>query len=240
MMKTRKIRSVLFDLDDTLSIVNDTFMVDLLLSSLSSFSDGIVSDEELTAVAKKLRSYNHSSVFLTDVLKQYIKSGEVELFWDKVTILYEKNIHQAVLSLYPGAIDLITLLQKSGYPYGIISNTQSQTGRKTLSVIKDKYGVDLFDKSLFLDQGKFRKPSVEAYELYREQYSHPTTNDATAYVGNTVGDVQFALNNNLLPFFISIPDDTYSSLTESQRRVLDQAIWIDDLGEIVQHLDGHF
>lgn len=233
MSKRSKIEAVLFDLDDTLAIVSDDFMVDILHQCLRNFANENFNHEALAVIARKVRAYNHSSALLREILKQYIDIVNIEPFWDEVTSLYGANVNHTHVSLLSGASRLIDLLQKSNMQYGIISNTHRYAGTKTLSIIKAAYEIDFFDRTLFLDQRNCRKPSTKAYHLYVDRYSHTTLNERTAYIGNTVGDVQFAINNRLQPFFIAIPHETYSALPKDQRRILDKAVWIKSLDEII-------
>lgn len=237
MTRSRVIRSVLFDLDDTLSTIDDQFMVDILHQCLCEFSSEDTNSAELKATAQKLRDYNHSSAFLSEVLSSHIDTASIEPFWDRVTELYGNNVYHGVLALTAGASQLIDFMLSNSMSYGLISNTHTSVGMKTLAVINANYKLDLSERILFLDQGNFRKPHKKAYELYVSHYNHTTPSCETAYVGNTVGDIQFALNSGMHPFFIAVPRETYLTLPKSQQEVLDQAVWISDLGEIIEYID---
>lgn len=234
MMKNKAIEFVLFDLDDTLTEPSSIMMVDVLFECLVCMSH-LRNFEDLRRTAEKMWLFNHSSAILSGLLNGIIDADDIEEFWVLVSLKYKAVVSEKTLFLREGAVELIKLLDLRKIHYGIISNTHAKIGQNTLSIIRNKYNIDLGKNSLFLDQGEFRKPNKEAYTLYCERVGIRTNPGNTVYVGNTVGDIQFALNSNLTPFFIEISDEQYLPLPAIQKDILRQAKWIKSLNEVSDH-----
>jgi phosphoglycolate phosphatase len=122
--------------------------------------------------------------------------------WQEAGKIYQDNYHSnnlKKLEFLPGALDLIKELQKRKILMVVVSNKLGSTLRKEAEYLKVK---DLFFATIGSSDAPYDKPSRDPVDLALEGSDLDTNKDLIWFIGDTLTDVQCALNSDCQPILL--------------------------------------
>ena len=235
-----KIKSVIFDLDDTLFETGEYYRVNML--TMASFSAEMIGDstpqiaEKIVQKGVDVHKRNARPVLLNELMKETLNEiygeniphrGHVHNYLDHMV----EEFYKGVPKLFPGTLPVLEMLDRKGIAIGIHSHAQADWTERKVEYIK-KCFFDTYQRKLTIPfhstplDGK--KDSLGWSEAIQKFSFNPET---TLVVGDNLRDDILAAQEVGIGYIVLVKG-RYSENTESS---LDKEILrINDIGGLFE------
>ena len=183
--------TLLFDLDDTIAIYEDRFIVNALYNTVKDHIANLT-DNYAKLNAIQLYKYMNFGNKQKEILSEHLNKAEISDFWSNFTNKFSDNIKPEHIKFDDKLIKFINFATRNGINVGIISNSSEEAGSKVLNCLNESNGIDLSDKSLFVGSSPNRKPNREALANFVLHTGMNIDPSKTSYIGNSMSDLKFA------------------------------------------------
>lgn len=167
-MIQRKIKAVLFDLDDTLydqmEYLDRAFM---LVCKYLEYRLGVSSELAFSIIKNIVKTYGSGSGRTFDMLlKEIGYNPDKSLVRDMISVFY--SYKPEILTPYPGVYDTLSALKEKGYLIGVITDGYPEIQRAKIKALRIEKFLDV---TVISDEygREFRKPHTLPYEVALKQ-----------------------------------------------------------------------
>jgi len=183
----------LFDSDDTIYCYNPHFEHAVKRAALVELSDGIPKD----VVRDTLHAFDTAEVLPMSpkaTIREHLGETGVAAYYLACASLFESMNTPDSVIFDEGALSLIEYAHADGRGLGVISNNSAINGERILRYLRDKTGIDLIGRAVFMGETEVKKPHTEGFRRYTQLDGAGPTNGPFVYIGDIFEDLEFATN----------------------------------------------
>lgn len=162
----------IFDVDGTLTSTNE-----LIFASFNhvaqKYLNKIYTQEELIALFGP-----PEDAIIRDLTGEMFEEARKDYFE------FYYNNHNSLADLYPGMLDILKAVKKSGKPVGVFTGKGREAATITLKILEV---FDYFDLIVTGDDVKEHKPAPEGIHMFLEKFSLPE--DKVLLIGDAPADI---------------------------------------------------